>query len=192
MGIVTTILNNHEPYYRVGGDFSFNYRTFNVYGLYMYGHDSNNLPVDATGGLIPLPLGPESPTAAGFVRGIPATFSGGFVQADYMVLPWIMAIMRWDQVELFGGSHQRPGVRDEYAVFRALQFEPGPLYPWRAVPDSRQHQGFLRIPDPAATVCNAREPSERQSSRYEPVQGQYGGRRARICLLTFMRGAYRR
>ncbi len=98
VGVATTILNNHEPYYRVGGDFSFNYRTFNVYGLYMYGHDSNNLPVDATGGLIPLPLGPESPTAAGFVRGIPATFSGGFVQADYMVLPWIMAIMRWDQV----------------------------------------------------------------------------------------------
>ena len=24
-----------EPYYRVGGDFNFNYRTFNVYGVYM-------------------------------------------------------------------------------------------------------------------------------------------------------------
>ncbi len=40
MGNLTTILNNREPYYRVGGDFSFNYRTFNVYGLYMFGHDS--------------------------------------------------------------------------------------------------------------------------------------------------------
>jgi hypothetical protein len=32
------------------------------------------------------------------VRGVPATFSGGFAQADYLVLPWVMAIMRWDQV----------------------------------------------------------------------------------------------
>jgi len=98
VGAVTTILNNHEPYYRVGGDFSFNYRTFNVYGLYMYAHDLNNLPVDATGALIPLPLGSSSPTPAGFVRGFPATFSGGFVEANYLVLPWIMTIMRWDQV----------------------------------------------------------------------------------------------
>jgi len=98
VGEVTPILDNHEPYYRVGGDFSFNYRTFNVYGLYMFGHDSDNLPVDATGALIPLPLSSSSPTAAGFVRGIPVTFSGGFVEADYLVLPWIMTIMRWDQV----------------------------------------------------------------------------------------------
>ena len=34
-GNVNTFLSNREPYYRVGGDFSFNYRTFNVYGLYM-------------------------------------------------------------------------------------------------------------------------------------------------------------
>jgi hypothetical protein len=92
------ILVNREPYYRVGGDFSFNYRTFNVYGLYMYGHDANRLPVDATGALIPLPLDSTSPAAAGFVRGNPATFSGGFAQADYLVLPWLMTLMRWDQV----------------------------------------------------------------------------------------------
>ena len=98
VGPLTTVLNNREPYYRVGGDFSFNYRTFNVYGLYMYGHDANMLPVDATGALIPLPLSSTSPTPVGFVRGIPANFSGGFAQADYLVLPWIMAIMRWDQV----------------------------------------------------------------------------------------------
>jgi len=97
-GNLTTLLNNREPYYRAGGDFSFNYRTFNVYGLYMYGHDANMLPVDATGEPIPLPLDSTSATAAGFVRGIPATFSGGFVQADYLVLPWFMTIMRWDQV----------------------------------------------------------------------------------------------
>jgi hypothetical protein len=97
MGGLTSILNNREPFYRAGGDFSFNYRTFNVYGLYMYARDSNNLPVDATGALIPLPLD-GSFTPAGFVRGIPATFSGGFVQADYLIHPWLMAIMRWDQV----------------------------------------------------------------------------------------------
>ncbi len=98
VGSVTPILNNNEPYYRVGGDFSFNYRTFNVYGLYMFGHDSNVLPVDASGALIPLPLSSSNATVAGFVPGIAATFSGGFVQADYLVLPWIMTIMRWDQV----------------------------------------------------------------------------------------------
>jgi len=95
---VDTFLTNREPYYRVGGDFSFNYRTFNVYGLYMLGHDDNYLPVDSTGALIPLPLGSGGPAAAGFLRGIPATFSGGFVQADYLFKPWVMAIMRWDQV----------------------------------------------------------------------------------------------
>jgi hypothetical protein len=97
-GNVNTFLNNRDPYYRVGGDFSYNYRMFNVYGLYMLGHDDNMLPVDATGALIPLPLSSTSPVAAGLVRGIPATFSGGFVQADYLVKPWLMAIMRWDQV----------------------------------------------------------------------------------------------
>jgi hypothetical protein len=98
VGNVNTLVTNHEPYYRVGGDFSYNFRTFNVYGLYMFGHDTNNLPVDATGALIPLPLGSTSATPVGFVRGSPATFSGGFAQADYLVLPWVMAIMRWDQV----------------------------------------------------------------------------------------------
>ena len=125
VGTVTPILNNHEPYYRVGGDFSFNYRTFNVYGLYMFGHDSNMLPVDATGALIPLPLSSSSPTAAGFVRGIPATFSGGFVQADYLVLPWIMTIMRWDQVNSSADRINGLAVRDGHAVFRALQHAAG-------------------------------------------------------------------
>lgn len=98
VGPQNTILNNNEPYYRVGGDFSFNYRTFNVFGLYMYGHDSNMLPVDATGAPILLPLGAGSATPVGFTPGLAATFSGGFVEADYLVLPWVMGIMRWDQV----------------------------------------------------------------------------------------------
>ncbi|HEX7962933.1 MAG TPA: hypothetical protein VF493_23690, partial [Terriglobales bacterium] len=64
----------------------------------MRGHDHNLLPIDNTGTLIPLPLASTSPAPVGFVRGSPATFTGGFIQADYLVLPWVMAIMRWDAV----------------------------------------------------------------------------------------------
>lgn len=94
----STILRVHEPYFRVGGDFNFNYRHFNIYGVYMYGRDQNLLPVDSTGALIPLPLASGSPLPAAFIRSVPARFDGGFVQADYMVRPWVMAIMRWDGV----------------------------------------------------------------------------------------------
>jgi hypothetical protein len=92
------ILSVHEPYERLGGDFSFNYRTFNLFGVYMHGRDNNMLPVDATGALIPLPLSPSGPYPASFVSGGRATFNGGFVEADYLILPWIMAIARWDGV----------------------------------------------------------------------------------------------
>jgi hypothetical protein len=93
------VLTAREPFYRAGGDFSVNYRALNVYGLYMYGHDNNQLPIDVTGTLVPLPLTPLSvPLPVGFVRGRPATFSGGFAQADYMVYPWLMGIFRWDVV----------------------------------------------------------------------------------------------
>jgi hypothetical protein len=92
------LLYAREPYYRAGGDFSFNYRTFNVYGVYMYGRDNNLLPVDASGALVPLPIGEGSPVPVGFVSSVPAKFNGGFVEADYLALPWIMAIARWDGV----------------------------------------------------------------------------------------------
>ena len=93
------VLTAREPFYRAGGDFSFNYRTFNVYGIWMYGHDANRLPVDSTGTLVPLPIdNTVGSTAVGFVRGRPASFAGGFVQADYLAFPWLMTIMRWDAV----------------------------------------------------------------------------------------------
>jgi hypothetical protein len=92
------LLTAHEPYYRAGGDFSFNFRTFNVYGLYMFGHDNNLLPVDSNGNPIMIPLSGTGPLPVGFVARSAATFSGGFVQSDYLVLPWIMLIMRWDGV----------------------------------------------------------------------------------------------
>jgi hypothetical protein len=87
-----------EPYYRAGGDFNFNYRKFNAYGVYMVGHDQNLLPVDQNGLLIPLPLSSEGPLPVGFARSVPARFNGGFVQADYMIHPWLMALVRWDGV----------------------------------------------------------------------------------------------
>lgn len=91
------VLYANSPFYRIGGDFSFNYRTFNVYGLYMYAHDDNQLPMDASGLPIPLPLA-TGVLPLGFMAGSPARFSGGFVEADYLVLPWVMLIGRWDSV----------------------------------------------------------------------------------------------
>jgi hypothetical protein len=93
------VLTTREPFYRVGGDFNFNYRyLINVYGLFMYGHDNNQLPIDVTGTLVPLPITGTSPAPVGFVHGVPATFTGGFIQADFQPLPWTMFIMRWDAV----------------------------------------------------------------------------------------------
>jgi hypothetical protein len=87
-----TTLTAREPFYRLGGDFDFGYHgVFNLYGLYMYGHDHNLVPVDEEGTPFATPF-------VAFIRGVPATFSGGFLQADYLVYPWMMLIMRWDYV----------------------------------------------------------------------------------------------
>lgn len=88
-GITPTVFTVREPFYRVGGDFNFNYRTFNLFGVYVAAHDHNLLPVTASG----------AQGVTSFAPGPAATFSGGFVQADYLMLPWVMAIMRWDQVK---------------------------------------------------------------------------------------------
>lgn len=87
-GTTATVLAAREPFYRVGGDFDFNYHSLNIYGLYMAGHDNDILPFT--------PAGLAGPT--GFISGRAATFSGGFIQADYLVYPWMMTIMRWDRV----------------------------------------------------------------------------------------------
>jgi len=83
-GGAADVLTAREPFYRVGGDFSFNYRTFNLFGLYMYGHD-NNLLLNSG--------------FTGFDTGDPTKFNGGFLEADYLALPWLMAIMRYDHVQ---------------------------------------------------------------------------------------------
>jgi len=94
---VPVVLDAHEPFYRVGGDIDFSYRNLEVYGLYMYGHDYNQLPVDVAGAIIPVPITPPA-VPTGFIRGTPATFGGGFAQANYMVFPWMLLIMRYDAV----------------------------------------------------------------------------------------------
>jgi hypothetical protein len=80
----TTVLTAREPFYRTGGDFSFNYRTFNLFGLYMYGHDQDLV---------------QNSAGTGFMAGAPAHFNGGFLEADYLALPWLMTIMRYDRVQ---------------------------------------------------------------------------------------------
>jgi hypothetical protein len=82
------VLTAREPFYRVGGDFNFNYRAFNCFGQFLYGRDQNLLPIMPAGTILP----------TGFQTGSAAHFSGGFLEADYLVYPWMMAIMRWDRV----------------------------------------------------------------------------------------------
>ena len=115
-GTAGTLLTAREPFYRVGGDFSFNYRTFNLFGLFMYGHDHDlllNDPADRTG----------------FITGPAANFNGGFLEADYLALPWMMTILRYDRVQSTAdflnqaasgnyfspvGSHAQPRSRPAY------------------------------------------------------------------------------
>ena len=124
------------------------------------------LPVDATGALIPLPLGSDSASGlAGFVRGIPATFSGGFVQADYLVLALGDGDHALGPGELFGRSYQRPDVRrrthriSRLTIPAATVLRPGVQFLIHP-----NHQAFFRIPGPAAAVRDAGQSAERQSA----------------------------
>jgi hypothetical protein len=63
----------------------------------MFGHDNNLLPIDSNGMLIPLQdLGSSVPI--GFIQSTPATFSGGFVDMEWLAYPWMMVLMRYDGV----------------------------------------------------------------------------------------------
>jgi hypothetical protein len=94
----SAVITAREPFYRVGGNMTFNYRCclqFNA--LYMFGHDENLLPIDASGNLIPLQnLGTAVPV--GFIHSTPATFSGGFVDAEWLAYPWMYVMIRYDGV----------------------------------------------------------------------------------------------
>jgi hypothetical protein len=74
----------HEPFYRAGGAFNYKFRSnFNLWGLYLYGHDSNKaLNADGTG----------------YVAARSVTYSGGFLEAEYWLYPWLIAEMRYDGV----------------------------------------------------------------------------------------------
>ncbi len=73
----------HEPFYRIGGDMRFRYRSLELWGLWMYGRDQNLIPDSDTGTLF---------------HGAPVTFSGGFAEAEYWFYPWLIGIMRYDAV----------------------------------------------------------------------------------------------
>ena len=93
-----TIVTAREPFYRVGGNMTFNYRCclqFNA--LYMYGHDNNLLPIDSTGALIPL-QNLSTAVPVGFIQSRAATFSGGFADVEWLAYPWVMILMRYDAV----------------------------------------------------------------------------------------------
>jgi len=97
-------LTAREPFYRVGGNATYNYRCclqFNA--LYMYGHDYNLLPVDSTGALISLPVTDVTPV--GFIHGSPATFSGGFADVEWLALPWMYVMFRYDAVNSNSDYH---------------------------------------------------------------------------------------
>jgi len=87
-GVTQTVITAREPFYRVGADFSFNYRAFNLFGQYLQGRDHDLTPLIPTNFALPV----------GFIGSNPVKFSGGFVEADYLAYPWLMAIMRWDEV----------------------------------------------------------------------------------------------
>lgn len=94
----STVLTANEPFYRLGGNFTFNYRCcIQVNALYMFGHDMNLLPIDADGNLIPLQSVNQA-IPVGFVRSTPATFSGGFADVEWLAYPWMYVMMRYDGV----------------------------------------------------------------------------------------------
>ena len=71
------------PFYRVGGDFRYRYRQFELYGLAMRGHDDNLQINAAQNGYLPMPA---------------VTYTGGFVESEYWIHPWLIGILRYDVV----------------------------------------------------------------------------------------------
>ena len=83
-GLYTGLPVIREPFYRAGGSFLYKFRSnFELWGLMEYGHDSNKALNDAR---------------TGFLSATPVTFSGGFVEAEYWIYPWLIGLMRYDAV----------------------------------------------------------------------------------------------
>ena len=92
------VLTAREPFYRTGGDFNFNYRTLNVYGVFMYGHDTNRLPIDTAGALVPLPLPLLAQFRPALFMARPQLSPAALCKPTTSLYPWLIAIMRWDAV----------------------------------------------------------------------------------------------
>jgi hypothetical protein len=95
-----------EPFYRAGGDFRFKYRKFELWGLGMFGHDTNVVPNGSI------------ETATGFVSTTPVTFAGGFAEAEYWVYPWLIGLMRYDVVNSptdFANGFSRRDTRNRFS-----------------------------------------------------------------------------
>ena len=122
----------NDSYYRIGGYFRFKYQSrFELYGMGMYSHDQNMVPNLAT---MTLYNGPAM------------NFSGGFVQAEYWIYPWLIPLMRWDYVNApfdyyngiskgFGRSRFSPGIQALIRPNIKLVFEYDRTYQ-TPVPDS--------------------------------------------------------
>ncbi len=150
-----TVITAREPFYRVGGDFSFNYRTLNVFGLYMYGHDDDLLCQDSTGTAIACSSG----IGTSFTNGAAAKFNGGFIEADYLVLALGHGHHALRPRAVDGGLPE-PGRVGELLLAGGHHAQPG--NPGRAVPDSRQHQGVVRIRDPSAAGSDSMTRTEKR------------------------------
>jgi hypothetical protein len=73
-----------NPFYRVGGSIDYKFRSkFELWGLYLHAHDTNKTLND---------------DSTAFVDGTPVTYSGGFLEAEYWVYPWLIGLMRYDGV----------------------------------------------------------------------------------------------
>jgi hypothetical protein len=102
-----TLPTIREPFYRVGGDARFKYRNLELWGLWMFGHDTNVIP----NGITPI-------TATGFMPTTPITFSGGFAEAEYWFYPWLIGLMRYDAVNSptdFANGVSRDDTRNRFS-----------------------------------------------------------------------------
>ena len=112
VGLTNTI---DEPFYRVGGDVRFKYRSkLEVYGVGLVAHDDNHLLT-------------ITPTATGQVGTLTSahavTYTGGFVAGNYWIYPWLIATLRYDFVNspsdywnLLSASRTRNNFRPGYQI----------------------------------------------------------------------------
>lgn len=152
----------------------------------MYGRDQNLLPVDASGDPIPLPLAVDSPLPVNFIKSVPARFNGGFVQADFMVHPWVMAIMRWDAVNSTADRINGLVQANNTPFFGPVHSTRNRFTPRGSILDPSQYQVCLRIPDSSRAGSRAPgRPFHRQAVCRQPVSSQHCAIQPRVRLLDF-------